>query len=185
MFDDAIDLTSIALKGIGKPASETDSSALRLAEITLVAQKPYVSRYEYETVSMDSGLISGAIWMTPVYNGDGIKLQQLDHRVKFNVPREGTSIWVDYIMVLKKTRHAAAAWAFVDYLLRPEVAARISAELMFATPNTAALALLPPAVRDNTAIYPDDGTIQRSEVLKPLSDEHVARRNAIADRLLR
>ena len=185
MFDDAIELTAVALKSIGKSMTESSDSAMRMAEAILVAQKPYVSRYGYETISDDARLIQGSIWMTPLYNGDGIKLQAMDNRIRFTVPEEGTSLWIDYVMILEASSHKKEAHAFLDYLYRPDVAARLSNELMFATPNDAARPLQPAKIRENKAIYPDQETLARSEVIKPFSDQQVARRNAIADRLVK
>jgi spermidine/putrescine-binding protein len=152
MFDDAIELTSIALKSIGKSMTESNDSALRMAEAILVAQKPYPGRYGYETISGDARLVEGSI---------------------------------DYVMIMENSPHRKEAHAFPDYLYRPEVAARLSNDLMFATPNDAATTLQPASIKDHKAIYPDPETLSRSKVLKPFSDPQVARRNAIADQLVK
>jgi spermidine/putrescine transport system substrate-binding protein len=58
--------------------------------------------------------------------------------------------------------------SFIDYLLRPEVAAKIAVEMRAATANGAARTLLPAAQRDNTVLYPTPDILARGEWFKAL-----------------
>jgi len=61
------------------------------------------------------------------------------------------------------------AHRFIDYLLRPEVSAKIALAMQTATANGAAHALLPPAMRDSPVLYPSAETLARGEWLEAQS----------------
>lgn len=72
------------------------------------------------------------------------------------IPREGTLMSIDALAIPKDAPHVAEAHKFIDFLLRPEIAARNTGVTNFANPVSASKSLLPPAIADNKAIYPDD-----------------------------
>ena len=72
-------------------------------------------------------------------------------------------LWMDSMVIPKNARNVENAHAFIDYLLRPDVAKTISEEIGYATPNTAALKLMAPEVRNNPIVYPDPETVQKGE----------------------
>ena len=83
--------------------------------------------------------------------------------VVYVVPKEGGALWVDYLAIAAKSRRKDLAAAFIDYLNRPRVAARNAEALHYATPNEAAEALLPEALRTDPLVYPDARTLARCE----------------------
>ncbi len=185
MLNDWADLVAIALKSLGYSATTTSMTELDAAEALLLAQRPYVSRYGYEELSEKASLVTGQNWMTAVYNGDGLYLKSLSPRIGFVVPREGSAIWMDQIAVLSASKHKKEAMQFIDFLNRPEIAARLSESLMFATPNREALKHVSPDVLNDPAIYPPAAIIEKSEVMTGLSPEQVGRRNAISAKVVR
>ncbi|MDO9249538.1 MAG: extracellular solute-binding protein [Phenylobacterium sp.] len=70
------------------------------------------------------------------------------------VPKEGSQVWFDVFTIPKDAPNAAAAYEFLNYMLRPEVIARASTFTEYANANKAATALVDPAVRDNPNVYP-------------------------------
>jgi len=74
---------------------------------------------------------------------------------------------VDCLSVPTSTPNKALAYRFLEFLLRPEIAALNAAELGVATPNAAAQALLPAEVRQDPSIYPPEPVLERSQVYEP------------------
>jgi len=74
----------------------------------------------------------------------------------YTVQREGALAWFDLWFIPADAPHPDNAHLFLNYLLRPEVAAAISNETRYATPNLKALPLLLPEVRNDPAVYPPD-----------------------------
>ena len=71
------------------------------------------------------------------------------------MPIEGSIIWFDGLFVPADAQHPGNAHLFMDFLLRPEVIARISDFTGYANPNRDATALVDPAITSDPGIYPD------------------------------
>ena len=81
--------------------------------------------------------------------------------VDYEIPREGTLMWFDAFAIPKDAPHAAEAYAFIDYMMRPEVAAANTNFVSYASGNLPAKKLVKPDILGNAGIYPDDATMQR------------------------
>jgi spermidine/putrescine transport system substrate-binding protein len=113
-------------------------------------------------------VLSGAAALAIVYNGDAIRGIEEDPQVGFAVPREGSIVWVDAMAVPAHAPHPEAAHQFIDYLLRPEVGARLANFNRYATPNRAALPHLSPGDRADPAIYPPPEVMAKLEHVQDL-----------------
>jgi len=74
-------------------------------------------------------------------------------------------------MVIPKTApNPDGAYAWIDYMLQPEVAAQMCQRLSFATPNQVAVEQLPPQVRNNPNLFPPESILQNCERIAPLGE---------------
>ncbi len=106
-------------------------------------------------------LARGVIQAGIAYNGD-LAVRQADSpdtygHIGFMVPEEGAQRWVDVMAIPARAPHPDAARQFIEYLLQPEVAARLANYNFYTTPNEAALALVDPALRE-PPVMPDAAT---------------------------
>ena len=107
------------------------------------------------------------------YSGD--VLQARDRAAEVNqgveiayvIPREGGQVGFDMLAVPDDAPNAANAWKFIDYILRPKVAADITNYVYFANPNTAADEFVEPDVRNDPGIYPSEEDKAAMFSLKP------------------
>ncbi|MEZ4528805.1 MAG: spermidine/putrescine ABC transporter substrate-binding protein [Desulfobacterales bacterium] len=185
MIRDSNDSIGMALKSLGYSVNSTDTGQLGEAERLLLAQKPFVREYSYIMLDRSSGLITGDYHMAMVYNGDAVALQHLHPQIAFTVPEEGTNIWVDYLAVMESSDKKDLAHAFVNFLCKPENAARSASFLHYATPNTAAEKFLPPEHLSNPFIYPCPDILSRSEFYTKLPPRIKKERNEIFSRILK
>ena len=84
--------------------------------------------------------------------------------IRYVIPREGALMWFDMLAIPADAAHPGNAHAFINYLLRPEVAAANSNFVNYATANTAALAQVNEELRNDAGIYP---TPEVKERLQP------------------
>jgi spermidine/putrescine transport system substrate-binding protein len=171
MSADSLDLVGMALVALGHSMNSDDPVALAEATELLLAQRPAVHRYGALGVGEDSELLTGAVAAAMSYNGDVATLMAHNPTVTYLVPREGGALWVDYLAVAAASRHKALAGAFIDYMNRPEVAARNAQGISYATTNRAAEALLPEDFRADPLVYPDAATLARCEPYRRLAPE--------------
>lgn len=185
MIQDARELVGMALKSLGYSANSAEPSELAAAEKLLRSQRPYVQSYSYVNLTEKSALVTGAAAVAMVYNGDALKLQELDPRIRYVIPAEGGSLWGDYLTVARSSTNKALAHRFLDFLHRPEIAARNAAFVHYATPNRAAAALMPPEYREDPVIHPDAAVLARYEHLGAFPPRAAKARNDIYARLTR
>src|SRR5690606_34950857 len=99
-------------------------------------------------------VVSGDALLAIVYNGDAMRAMEEDAGVDFVIPREGSLIWMDAMVIPAGAPNADGAYRFMNHLLDGPAAARLANFIRYATPNAAALSLVEPADRENPMIYP-------------------------------
>ena len=155
----AIDLALIAL---GISIIEPSRDDLQAAKSLLLEQKKCIGDDVDSDMSENSDLVSGATSAAILYNGDALVLSGYDENIRFNIPSEGTLLWVDYMVVPTSSKQKAKARALIDFLNIPEIAARQADYLHYATPNMRSRELLPDSYRNNSTIFPSDADLKRS-----------------------
>lgn len=184
MIRDSRDTMALALKALGLSLNSRDPAHYDAAEILLRHQKPYVARYSYVALTEKSALLTGESWMAMVYNGDALALHEKNPNVVYALPREGSALWIDYLVVMKGSQKKDLAYQFINFLNEPKNAARLSAYIMFATPNRAAEKHMAKEHLENRMIYPDSRTLEKCEIQRKAPVNIIKKRNIIFSKLL-
>lgn len=166
MLDDARETLGAALKRRGHSVNTLEEPLLREAQQLLLLQKPLVRAYD--SANFKDALLAGDVWLAQGWNGDLARALALDPDLAYVVPKEGSTGFIDSLAIPRDALHPRLAHAFLDYVMEADVAARICAAMRYTSPNRAALALLPRAVRENPAIFPDAATRDRAELLRDI-----------------
>ncbi|KAB8142430.1 spermidine/putrescine ABC transporter substrate-binding protein [Chloroflexia bacterium SDU3-3] len=153
MLDDERETPGAALKYLGLSLNNTNPADLKKAEDLLKAQKPDVSAYDSSNVSRK--LASGEIIIGHIYSYNALQARLgLDGsfsgnpNITFVAPKEGCTIWQDNMAIVADSPNQYTAHVFLNYLMRPDVAAKNATFILGVTPNAAAEPLLPPTLQD-------------------------------------
>ena len=169
MLDDMRECFAVALKHLGHSLNSTDPAVLKQAADLLKKQKALVKTYnsgDYENI-----LASGDVNYSHGYNGQLAKLAAKDpSKFAYVLPREGATIWMDSVCLPARARNVESIYAFLDYILEPEVNARIVNGISYASANLAARPLIRPEILNDPAIYPPDAAIARCEFIEDIGD---------------
>jgi spermidine/putrescine transport system substrate-binding protein len=103
-----------------------------------------------------------------VYNGDAVRGMKEDAETVFFVPREGSEIWLDSMVVPSKAPNRDMAEKFINYILEAKIGAQLSNFNQYPTPNLAAREFISPADLKNIAIYPSAEQMKVLEFVKDL-----------------
>ncbi len=152
-----------ALKLLGYSVNTTNENELEAAKELMFKQKNLVRTYSSETY-MDL-LKSGDIWIAQGWSGDIYQVTKENPDVIFIIPKEGSYIWVDNLVIPKGSINQRTAEEFINYILRPEVSSAISNYTGYSSPNQAALPLIEEEFRTNNTMYPDSTTMSRLEYM--------------------
>ena len=169
MLKSSRDILGMALKSLGHSANTNDRNAVREAGRLLEAQRPFVQSYEYVSLNEESALVTGDVWASLAYSGDALMVQEHHDQIAYVVPEEGSNLWVDYLTVFQASPRKDLAAKFIDFLNRPEIAARNAEFVYYATPNTAARQHVSDEYAEDSVIHPTADVIARSEVYRELA----------------
>ncbi len=176
VLDSPGEVIGAALKMRGYAYNATDEPALAQARADLLQIKPHLCAFE---TNYRPRLAVGEACLALGWNGDAAALNAEGVRVQYVVPSEGSQYWEDDWAIAAGAPHLEAAYAFVDFVLRPEVAAQEARYTRYATGNRAALALLEETARADVSVYPPEEVLQKLEPGLPLDAEGNRRREAL------
>jgi spermidine/putrescine transport system substrate-binding protein len=138
MFGDDTDFPTFVMIGLGiDPATSTEEDWKRAAE---EAKKLRPQLREFvDNAGMAKGLSSGNAWISQAYSGDIYQLNNSGSPdIKFVIPKEGATYWTDNMAIPKNAKHPLDAITYMDYVYRPEVAAKLAEYIAYITPVPAA-----------------------------------------------
>jgi spermidine/putrescine transport system substrate-binding protein len=153
ILDDSREVVGWALSSIGKSPNSVDAESLAAVAPVLAKWLPLVKVYDSD--SPKTALINGDVDLGIVWSGEGaILVNEGGGKFAYTLPSDGAHMFIDSLAIPKGAQNVAGAHAFIDYILRPEVSVKISADFPYTNPNVEARKLLSEAERANTASYP-------------------------------
>ncbi|MBU1082263.1 MAG: extracellular solute-binding protein, partial [Spirochaetes bacterium] len=135
MLDDMREVLGAALKSLGYSVNDPDPAHVEEARLVVERWKPNLVKFDAESFS--KGFAAGEFWVVQGY-AENVFIEYPEDRrgeVDFFFPKEGTPMYMDSFCVMKGAKNAAQAHKFIDYMLRPDIAARVSDYLMLPSPN--------------------------------------------------
>ncbi len=176
VLDSPGEVIGAALKMRGRSYNAADADSLAQARADLLRLKPHLRAFETDYRPL---LRSGEACLALGWNGDAAALDAEGVPVRYVVPIEGSQIWEDDWAVAAGAQHPQAAHAFLDFALRPEVAAQEARYTRYATGNRSALALLDDDMRADASTYPPEEVLLKLEAGMPLDAEGSRRREDV------
>ena len=163
MLDDPAEVLGAALKRLGYSLNSSNPAELEMAKQQAVAQKPLLRAYlnaEVRDQLVAGDVLAAQLWATTAQQAIDAAPQ-----LAFAYPAEGFPIYVDNAVILRESGRSQLARRFIDYLLRPQVAAAVARASRTATANRAARELLGETSR---VLYPGDDVLERGELFAAL-----------------
>jgi putrescine transport system substrate-binding protein len=172
VLDSPAEMLRAVYSYLGKdPNSQSPDDLLR-AEGVLTKIRPYIRNIN--SSEYIEALANGDLCIAVGYNGDVLQARDRAHEankgieIKYVVPKEGSILWFDMLAIPKDAPDPDSAYAYLNYIMTPQVIADISNFKRYANANTASQPLLLPSVRDDPAIYPPPE--QRQKLAVQLAD---------------
>ena len=167
MLDDQREVIGAALKLLGYSVNTTNPEELAAAKHVLIKQKPLVKLYRSEA---DEILSSGDVDMAHCWSGDAFRAAENRPNLRYVIPKEGSTQFIDTVCIPASAPHKELAEKFIDYLLRPEVNAKITNFTKYGTCVSAAKDYVSQKLRAEPGIYPSEEVLTRMESLIDLKD---------------
>ncbi len=178
LLDDPTEVFTAALIYLGKDPNSTVPADLDAATELLQKARPHI-RYFHSSQYIND-LANGDLCVAHGYSGDILQARDRageagnNVEVVLTIPREGAILFVDVMAIPADAKHPENAHRLIDYLMRPEVVAKISGYVGYANAIPASLPLLDPEVRNDPGVFPPQEVMQR--LVAPAELEPAAQR---------
>ncbi len=166
MLDSQRDSIGVALKMLGYSLNSKNPAELEQAKKALIEQKPLVLAYVVDEVK--DKMISGEAALAVVWSGDAVYCRRENKDLSYFIPKEGTNLWFDALVIPKGAQHKKEAEQFINYLCETDIAYRNADYIGYASPHTEAVKKLPRELTQDRAFYPLPEDLKNSEVFVDL-----------------
>ena len=171
MLDAPGEIMPAALSYLGLDPNASDAESIGKAEALLMKVRPYIRRFH--SSEYINALANGDICVAVGFSGDVFQARSRAKEagrgveIGYFIPHEGALMWFDQMAIPADAPHVDAAHQFINYMMRPEVAAKASNFVSYANGNLASQKLIDPAILNDPSIYPDETTMKSLYVKKP------------------
>ena len=176
MLNDSRESIGAALKYLGYSVNSTDEQELEEAKQLLIQQKEWVAAYDSD--GFEDLLAAGEVDIGHGWSGDYFAAAEEAEHVWYIIPEEGGVIWTDNLAIPKTAPSQYTAEVFINYLLQPEVGAKITNYTWYGSPNKASTEFIDPEILEEPAIYPPPEVMEKLEFLRDVGEA-----TAIYDRI--
>jgi putrescine transport system substrate-binding protein len=169
MLDSADDIFPAALGYLGLDPNSTRQADLEKAADLVLKIRPYVRKFHSSEYL--SALATGEICFVVGWSGDIMQARsraaeaKSDIEIGYTIPREGAQMFFDNLAIPADAKNVKEAYELINYLYRPEIAAKNSDFLSYANGNLASQQLIDPKILNDKNIYPDDTTLKKLFVI--------------------
>ena len=172
VLDSPAEMLRAVYSYLGKDPNSQSPDDLVLAEAVLSKIRPYIRNIN--SSEYIEALANGDLCIAVGYNGDVMQARDRAREankgiaIKYAVPKEGSILWFDMLAIPKDAPDQDSAYAYMNYIMTPQVIADISNFKRFANANIASKPLVLAAVKDDPGIYPPPE--QRQKLAVQLAD---------------
>jgi spermidine/putrescine transport system substrate-binding protein len=165
LLDDLRETIGIGHIMNGTSVNSTDEAEVEAAAQYVIDRIDGVSAFTYDSVpQVISGDIAAAHW----YVGANVFVAENPDKIGYFIPKEGATLFQEDICVLDSAPNKDNANKFLEFYLRPEIAALNVAQQMNGTPNVPAQAMIPPEILANETIYPQQEMLSKLQIFEDL-----------------
>jgi putrescine transport system substrate-binding protein len=160
VLDAPVEMVAAALNYLGRDPNSEDRADLEAAEELLSSVRPYIRIFHSSNYITD--LANGDVCLAVGYSGDvfmsAARAEEAGRGVEvaYVIPVEGASLWFDMMAIPSDAPNPDEAHAFINFILKPEIAADITNYVWYANPNSAADQFVDPEILADPAIYPTE-----------------------------
>ncbi|BAZ32772.1 extracellular solute-binding protein [Cylindrospermum sp. NIES-4074] len=166
LLNDFREVIGATLRMLGYSYNSRNETEIKQAYEKLKILKPAISAFD--TDAWPNQILAGDLVLAMCYSSDAVKICKENPKIKFVIPRSGSTLWTDNLAIPKDAPNLAGAYAWINWILQPEVAAKFTERLNIATPNRAAFELLPKNIQEDKYLFPPKSSLERCERVTPL-----------------
>lgn len=167
-YDSVRDAIAVALLKLGYDINTRSADEVNAAKEELIKQIPLLKGLGTDDIrsSMENGKAALAV----IYSGDALECCSKNEDLAYVVPKEGSNVWFDNVVIPKSAKNVEAAHAFINFINDANLAARNTEYVYYSTPNQGALDLLGEEFTEDEIFNPSQEVLDRCNVFHDLGD---------------
>ncbi len=169
LLNDVREVMGATLKMLGYSYNSTNPKEIEQAFNKLKELKDSIASFSSD--AWRDQILAGDLTLAMCYSADASELIEENEDLRYVLPASGSSLWADTIVIPKTAPNIEGAYQWINFMLKPEIAASICERLSFATPNKKGFELLPQELQENVTLFPPNPGLSLSEGLIPVDDE--------------
>ena len=156
-LDSAEDVLQLALNYLHIDPNTTRREDYKQAEALILSVRPFIRTFD--STEYMNGLADGEFCISMSWSGDYATIKAraraagIDVPLAFTIPKEGANSSADALLIPRDAPHPEAAYAFLNFMLRPQVIAQVTNDIHYANDNLAANQYVDPRILNDPAVY--------------------------------
>lgn len=172
LTDGAREVIGMSLNSLGYSLNDTNKEHLREAKEKLDKLTPNIKAIvgdENRLLLQNKEAPIGLVW-----SGVVSEIMSENEDLEYVVPKEGSNLWFDNMVIPKTAKNVEAAHKFINFMLDPKIAAQNTEYVTYSTPNKEALKYMPKEMVNDKRFYPPSELTEKLEVYKNLGKKNLA-----------
>jgi spermidine/putrescine transport system substrate-binding protein len=177
LVDGAREVIGMGLNSLHYSLNDTNKAHLQEAKRKLDKLTPNIKAIVGDEIKMLIANEEAAVGV--VWSGDAAEMISENEKLDYVVPKEGSNLWFDNMVIPKTAKNIDGAHKFINFMLDPKNAAQNAEYVGYSTPNQKAIDYLPEEISNDKRFYPDLDSVQNLEVYENLGKRMLAYYNEL------
>lgn len=177
VLDSQRDSMAMALRYCGYSINSTNESEINEALAALKTQKETM-RPVIGVDSLKAPMVAGQYALTVEYSGDAMEMMDQNEDLAYAVPKEGSNIWVDAMIMPTTGKNQQGAYDYIDFMCSTDIALENTEYIMYSSPLTTVMEKIDTEMKENPAFNPPADVVARCEYFDDLGDAQELHNNA-------
>ncbi len=165
-YDSVRDAIGVSLLRLGYDLNTRSEAEVNEAKDELIKQIPLLQGKGTDNIR--DFMINNKAALAVVYSGDALYCCDENADLAYSVPKEGSNVWFDNVVIPKTSKNVEAAHAFINFINDANLAARNTEFIYYSTPNQGALDRLDAELTEDEIFNPSDEVLSRCTVFHDL-----------------
>ncbi|MDJ1168660.1 spermidine/putrescine ABC transporter substrate-binding protein [Roseofilum sp. BLCC_M154] len=168
LLNDVREVMGATLKHLGYSLNSENAQEIEEAYEALVELKPAIASFTSD--AWRPQILTGDLKIAMGYSVDASEIMEEDENLGYVIPKNGSSLWTDTLVIPKTAPNPDGAYAWINFMLQPTIAAEITKRLSFATANRVAYEQLPEEIQQDATLFPPPEVLANCESVSPVKD---------------
>ena len=168
LMDDSREVLGAVLKMHGHSLNSKVPEELEKAKDVLFKVKKRIKAFTLEPMMP---LIGGEIAVAHAYVSDALQARRaLKGKIEYIIPDEGSTLWIDNLVIPQGAKHVEEAYAFINFILEAKSSASTAMSVFVASTNKKVFALLPLELQQDVMLFPSAARLAKCEMIEHLGE---------------